>query len=410
MLYLIVSNSSKPARIWRCRVKTGKVGGQVIQSLAELTGCRINESIERVCGLTHEQWQAELRNNAGKLRAPGDFPVSTIQKCAAVETEISGSGSDLLRYYTWLASCCLTTAFIMTQRSAALRRIETSQNELTKTKLSTSIYSGSSFATVGISHLTTSRRHLNQAPMRATRTSEGWVLDGYSPWVTGGRYADWLVVGAVEANCVPEGTATTKSLELLFAIATNQTGVIVEPSSELMALNASSTGPVRFEHVAANHSDVLHGPTANVMEASSRNSDSNSSNGTGGGTGGGAGGLHTSALAIGHAAQAIEYLSKESQMRGDLRAVADGLRNQWRIAFDELERVNCGESQQDSGTLRKKANDLALKSTQAALAAAKGAGFANDHDVGRWCREAMFFLVWSCPQSVVQAHLCSFLS
>ncbi len=406
MLYLIVTNSSKPAHIWSRRVKTGKVGGQAINSLAEIAGRRIDESIERVCGVTRKQWQAELRNNAKKLTAPGDFPISTIRKCAAVETAISGSSSDLLRYYTWLASCCLTTAFIMTQRSAALRRIETSQNELSKIKLTASIHSGSSFATVGISHLTTSRRHLSQPPLRAARSSEGWVLDGYSPWVTGGRFADWLVVGAVEVDCVPEGTTTTKSLELLFSIATNQTGVNVEPSSELMALNASSTGPVRFEHVAANHSNVLHGPTSNVMEASSRSTDSNSSNGTGSG----AGGLHTSALAIGHAAQAIEYLTKESQMRGDLRAVAEGLQNQWRNAFEELDRVNCGESQQDLATLRKKANDLALKSTQAALAAAKGAGFANDHDVGRWCREAMFFLVWSCPQSVVQAHLCSFLS
>ncbi len=378
----------------------------MVKSLAEIAGGQIDESIERVCGLTREQWQTELRNNSGRLRAPEDFPISTIRKCAAVETAISGSSSDLLRYYTWLASGCLTTAFIMTQRSAALRRIETSQNELTKSQLSASIHSGSSFATVGISHLTTSRRHLSQPPLRATRTSEGWVLDGYSPWVTGGRFADWLVVGAVEVDCVPEGTATTKSLELLFSIATNQTGVIVEPGSELMALNASSTGPVRFERVAVNLSDVLHGPTANVMEASSRSSESNSSNGAGSG----AGGLHTSALAIGHAAQAIEYLMKESQWRGDLHAVAEGLQSQWRIAFAELDRVNRGESQQDPSALRKKANDLALKSTQAALAAAKGAGFANDHDVGRWCREAMFFLVWSCPQIVVQAHLCSFLS
>ncbi len=378
----------------------------MVKSLAEIAGCQIDESIERVCGVTREQWQTELRNNSGRLRAPEDFPISTIRKCAAVETAISGSSSDLLRYYTWLASGCLTTAFIMTQRSAALRRIETSQNELTRSQLSASIHSGSSFATVGISHLTTSRRHLSQPPLRATRTSEGWVLDGYSPWVTGGRFADWLVVGAVEVDCVPEGTATTKSLELLFSIATNQTGVIVEPGSELMALNASSTGPVRFERVAVNHSDVLHGPTANVMEASSRSSEYNSTNGAGSG----AGGLHTSALAIGHAAQAIEYLMKESQWRGDLHAVAEGLQSQWRIAFDELDRVNRGESQQDPSALRKKANDLALKSTQAALAAAKGAGFANDHDVGRWCREAMFFLVWSCPQSVVQAHLCSFLS
>ena len=56
--------------------------------------------------------------------------------------------------------------------------------------------------------------------------------------------------------------------------------------------------------------------------------------------------------------------------------------------------------------LRGRANNLVLRSTQAALAAAKGAGFVSGHPAGRWCREALFFLVWSCPQPVVAAHLC----
>jgi hypothetical protein len=47
-----------------------------------------------------------------------------------------------------------------------------------------------------------------------------------------------------------------------------------------------------------------------------------------------------------------------------------------------------------------------LRSTQSALAAAKGAGYVAGHPAGRWCREALFFLVWSCPQPVLSAHLC----
>jgi hypothetical protein len=47
-----------------------------------------------------------------------------------------------------------------------------------------------------------------------------------------------------------------------------------------------------------------------------------------------------------------------------------------------------------------------LRSTQAALAAAKGAGYVVGHPAGRWCREALFFLVWSCPQPVLSANLC----
>jgi alkylation response protein AidB-like acyl-CoA dehydrogenase len=57
---------------------------------------------------------------------------------------------------------------------------------------------------------------------------------------------------------------------------------------------------------------------------------------------------------------------------------------------------------------RGRANSLALRATQAALVAAKGAGFVATHPTGRWCREALFFLVWSCPQNVLAANLCEF--
>jgi hypothetical protein len=65
-----------------------------------------------------------------------------------------------------------------------------------------------------------------------------------------------------------------------------------------------------------------------------------------------------------------------------------------------------GEPHCSNDELRQRANSLVLRSTQAALAAAKGAGYVVGHPAGRWCREALFFLVWSCPQPVLSANLC----
>jgi hypothetical protein len=56
-------------------------------------------------------------------------------------------------------------------------------------------------------------------------------------------------------------------------------------------------------------------------------------------------------------------------------------------------------------SIRTRANSLALRSTQALLAASKGAGFVSGHFAERAVREAMFFLVWSCPAPVVAAAL-----
>lgn len=386
----------------------------MIEPLVELDA-GLEAAISKECGKPESLlWLADLRRGSRGLRSNSDFPVLNLRQSARIESAISHNSRSLLSFYLWLASGCLTTAFVMTQRNAALRRIETSTNESTREMLLSSLSTGDHFATVGISHLTTSRRHLSQPPLRAMPLGEDWVLEGFSPWVTGARFADTLVVGAVEMvgdldKMRDKASPENKPREFLFAIPTSRPGMVVEPCSELMALNGSATGPVRFERVTASRADVLHGPVENVMEVSSRRGPMDdrfaSDNPKGG-----AGGLHTSALAIGHAAQAIEYLLAEARVRSELGPIAIGLRKQWRCALDILHQMNSGEGTCDLVALRKNANDLALNCSQAALVAAKGVGFAEAHDVGRWCREAMFFLVWSCPQGVAQAHLCSFMS
>jgi alkylation response protein AidB-like acyl-CoA dehydrogenase len=55
--------------------------------------------------------------------------------------------------------------------------------------------------------------------------------------------------------------------------------------------------------------------------------------------------------------------------------------------------------------LRARANALVLHATQAALTASKGSGFLRQHPAQRWARQALFFLVWSCPRPAAEATL-----
>ena len=50
---------------------------------------------------------------------------------------------------------------------------------------------------------------------------------------------------------------------------------------------------------------------------------------------------------------------------------------------------------------RGKCNDLALLIGHAAVALYKGTGLLADHPAQRLAREAMFLLVWSCPNPVI---------
>ncbi len=168
----------------------------------------------------------------------------------------------------------------------------------------------------------------------------------------------------------------------------------VEPPAELTALSASQTGAVRFENVTVDRDAIVAGPDDNVLRIGSAAS---------------TGGLQTSTLALGLARAAIEYVRTEAEQRGDLQPAADQLDAEWRQARDVLLTLADGDCDGEAtGRLRAQSNSLVLRATQAGLVAAKGAGYVAGHPAGRWCRESLFFLVWSCPQAVATANLCEF--
>jgi alkylation response protein AidB-like acyl-CoA dehydrogenase len=289
--------------------------------------------------------------------------------------------ADIVQGYLRLAAACLTTTFILTQRSGACSRIAASDNEYVQRSFLPGLASGQLFATVGISHLTTSRRHLAKPVLAARESAGGFVLDGYSPWVTGARHAQVVVTGAT----LEDGK------QILVALPMDAPGVEAAEPEPLIGLASSHTGKVHCRNVRLERKWLLAGPAENVMKQ---------------GVGAKTGGLQTSTLAIGLAESAIAFLEKESEQRADLLPPAVGLRQEQQAMAGELLQLAGGEEICTLESFRARANSLALRSAQAALAAAKGAGYVVGHPAGRWCREALFFLVWSCPQPVMAANLC----
>jgi alkylation response protein AidB-like acyl-CoA dehydrogenase len=291
------------------------------------------------------------------------------------------SDADIIRGYLKLSTACLTTAFIITQRSGACRRIAGAVNQELAARLLPDLVSGKAFATVGISHLTTSRRHVARPVLAAEATSNGFVLDGFSPWVTGALHASTIVTGAT----LPDGR------QILVALPTDSAGVTVPPPVKLVGLSGSATGEVRCDRVQLGREWLLAGPSPNVMNL---------------GTGAGTGGLQTSTLALGLATAAVDFLEGESGPRAELSDVVAELRHAQQELTTQLLALAAGEKVCSQDDFRARANSFVLRSTQAALSAAKGSGYVYSHPVGRWCREALFFLVWSCPAGVMRANLC----
>ncbi|MFT5300705.1 MAG: alkylation response protein AidB-like acyl-CoA dehydrogenase [Mariniblastus sp.] len=294
---------------------------------------------------------------------------------------VGWTSPNLAAGYVQLAAACLTTTFIITQRVAAIRRICGSDNHSLRDQLLPGLLDGSQPATVGISHLTTSRRHLQKPALAATKHDGGYTIDGFSPWVTGGQRAAHLVMGA----------ELESGEQVLFAIPQHTPGVSVAPWFDLVALSNSQTGPVKCEQVTVAKSQVLAGPSDNVLALAGIPS---------------TGSLQTSSLAIGLSQAAIEFIRAETKTRPDLEPVFNALNAQLVELKYKLLTVASGDPICTNEDLRTDANSLVLRATQAAMVAAKGTGYVKGHPVGRWCQEALFFLVWSCPQSVLNANLC----
>jgi len=287
-------------------------------------------------------------------------------------------GHTLVSRYEAIASACVETAFVLTQRNGACQRIAAADNEALKRRTLPELARGERYATVGISHLTTSRQHLGRPAVVARPDGDGWLLQGEAPWVSGAMHADWIVTGAV----------TTDGQQILCLVDTSSAAVEVEASIELMAFTSSDTATVGLHNVRVGPQDLLAGPSPRVLHEVKV---------------GGTGSLTTSALAIGAARASILGIRAQAERRPELEPTATALFREHRSLHERLVAAahGRGDGPGESQRLRAGANSLVVRAATAWMAVAKGAGYVAGHPADRAVREAMFFLVWSCPRSVV---------
>ena len=241
---------------------------------------------------------------------------------------------------------------------------------------------GRAFTTVGISHLTTSRR-LGAQPVKAVEVAPGvYRLDGTIPWVTAAERADVLVTGAV----LDDGR------QMLIALPADRPGVDVRPPFPLAALQASCTTEVVLEGRQVDDSDLLAGPGDRHHVESGRGRHRRAGD-LGAGAGSGAGGTRRLWSNWPRIGPIWPSRWKSSAKTG-------------RTSWGQLIAQARGDAgRRLAGQIRTQANALVLRSTQAYLTAQRGTGFLRTEPAQRWARQALFFLVWSCPTPVAQAAI-----
>jgi butyryl-CoA dehydrogenase len=298
----------------------------------------------------------------------------------SIPTESGGTGLkpvELLAGFEQIARRCLTTAFILSQREAAVRHLLKGPTHL-KDRFLPQLVTGETYLTVGLSQLTTSRQHLGPA-LRAMPLSEGgYQLEGEIPWVTGADRAIAVVAGAT----LPDAR------QLLVVVPAERLTGMIEPPLPLAAIIGSRTSLIRCQSVKVGPDCILAGPAESVLGKI------------------GGGGLDTSCLAIGLSAAAIDFIQRESDARAELKLVASRFTSALSEARRRLHHLaEFATDPTEALALRLDCTKLVLRATQAALMVAKGVGFVAPHPAQRWIRQAMFFLVWSCPRPVAEGVL-----
>jgi alkylation response protein AidB-like acyl-CoA dehydrogenase len=327
---------------------------------------------------------ADLADLAHRADADAAWPADSLRLAAelgatawGVPAEYGGRGLDRaaqLEGSEQLAAACLTTAFILSQREAALRWLVQAPEPIRRRFLPAAAR-GELFFTVGLSQLTTSGQH-RPPSLRATAGPAGYRLDGDIPWVTGADAAAGVVTGGV----LEDGR------QVLLLLPPGLPGAVVDAPLPLAALAGSRTTRVHCDGVDVPAEWVLAGPGEQLVRSG--------------------GGLETSCLALGLTRAAVDFLLAEAEARAYVRPAAARLGEvlgQCRGRLHVLARS--GAAGEEALALRVEVTRLVLRATQAALAVAKGAGFLVGHPAQRWARQAQFFLVWSCPQPVAAALL-----
>ena len=325
-----------------------------------------------------------VRDRADERDQTGEWPAAELAALAeagamrwSIPAELGGrdlSALELNLGYEAIAAASLAVALVVSQRDSAALLVAGGENAELRDQLGR-LAENQFFATIGIAQLTTSRQGTVPA-LLATPTDHGFTLTGVIPWSTGAAHAHWIVAGAALAS----------GEQILFILHPDQPGVTVEPPAPLVSLRSTWTTQITCRDVHIPAIQMLRGPSAGVLRGGKRGLV-----------------LGQTFLAMGLCQGALDLIDAHRSASAE-KAFAR-LEEQFLSLRHEILALSQPGKEPDATAanprLRGAINDLALRITHTAVTLYKGTALLSTHPAQRLAREAMFLLVWSCPNPVI---------
>ena len=212
------------------------------------------------------------------------------------------------------------------------------------------------------------------------KEADGWHVNGLIPWSTGADRSRFVITGAAV-----EAPAGESPQQILFVLSTSWNGVTLSHPLPLVALQSSHTGSITCEDVIVEDKCLLAGPKQNALANRKKTVP-----------------LGQAFLAMGLCRAAIELIDEHDSELA--RQTSKSFQTRLAEIRDQVLRY-CDPAitpdPADGPKLRGACNDLALRITHAAVAIYKGTALIQGHPAQRLAREALFLLVWSCPNPVI---------
>lgn len=275
-----------------------------------------------------------------------------------------------------LAQNCLPSAFVSWSHRMTLEYVDRFGSEFLRAERLPELLAGKRIGSTALATALADRSGKELLPITFVRDGDEFVIDGVIPWASN-LYEDTLVVFAAREPQTGE--------RVLFASELSFEGISVKPAEGLLALNATSSGTVRFSGLRLDQRYFL---TADVNNFFSRMRPRFL--------------LLQSAFCLGLAKSSIDSaLSSDSKAPfadelAELNAELEAALSTWRDLLaiqNNYAALDANQSPLPYLKLRLKAAQLAQSIARIELAVVGGRGYFVSHPTSRRVRESLFLSI-----------------
>ncbi|MDJ0573040.1 MAG: acyl-CoA dehydrogenase family protein [Pleurocapsa sp. MO_192.B19] len=322
------------------------------------------------------------------LRGMGDRSLLALK----VPSELGGTSLKEVDYHRWqimLARVSGALTFLQTQHQSAVAMLAKSDNKSLQQKFLPYVATGDALLGVGFSHL----RRRGVPIMKATETTEGYLLTGIVPWITGYDFFAHFILGAT----LPDGRELYGMLPLQNKLQESGGKIALSKPMELMAMAATNTVSAKINQWFLPRDRLIAIKPAGAIHVSSRKNV-----------------LNHGFFALGCAYAGLDILFAAGETKQ-----LNFLQESWQFLTARVKK--CEEqaiaSKLDNNLpyeqqlkLRAKAINLAARCSIAAVIASGGVANDLNSNAGRVYREALLFSVSGQTTDVMEASLKRLLS